>query len=54
MKCRIKKVISTASALALTVAAAGSGITSNDALVIQKFLLGSISSLPESYMQTVS
>ena len=36
------------------VSAAGAGLTSNDALTIQKFLLGSIKNLPASYMNGIS
>ncbi len=35
------------------VSEAGGGITSNDALVIQKFLLGLITKLPESYSENI-
>ena len=35
------------------VSEAGGGITSNDALVIQKFLLGTITKLPESYASNI-
>ena len=36
------------------VSEAGGGITSNDALAIQKFLLGLVKSLPESYAESIT